>query len=326
MTGGDAALGDHAALCDLLREVWDVAEVRVVGATPLSAGASRLTWSLDVEADGRPVPLVLQRERPGGMGASRADVEAALLSAARQAGVPVPMVVAADATGQVLGSAFLLTERIEGETIGRRILRDEALAGARATFAADCGRILAAVHKMPAGRVPGLAAGDELAGLVDALDSVGEPHPAFELAIQWLGDHRPPATSAAVVHGDFRTGNLIMGPDGVRAVLDWELAHLGAPMEDLGWLCVRAWRFGSALPVGGMGTRESLFAAYAEASGRDVDEAAVFWWEVFGTLKWGVICARQARTHLDGHARSVELAVLGRRVAENEYDLLRMLP
>jgi aminoglycoside phosphotransferase (APT) family kinase protein len=128
------------------------------------------------------------------------------------------------------------------------------------------------------------------------------------------------------VHGDFRNGNLIVGPDGIRAVLDWELAHLGDPLEDLGWLCVKAWRFGSPLPVGGFGTYDDLIQAYEKASGAAVDRAALRWWEMFGVFKWAVICVLQAQRHLTGGQRSVELAALGRRVAENEWDLLQMLP
>lgn len=313
-------------LVDVLRQEWDADDVRIVGATPLSAGASRLTSSVDVVADGGPVvPLVLQRERPGSVGGTL-DVEAQVLRTAYAGGVPVPRLVAVDASGALLGAPFLLTERVEGETIPRRILRDPSLASARERFAADCGRILAGIHGLPVGDVPTLPRRDELQELVGHLDNALVASPAFELAVLWLAENRPAAVEPGVVHGDFRNGNLILGPDGVRAVLDWELTHAGDPMEDLGWLCVRAWRFGERLPVGGLGTREELFSSYAAAGGREVDADTVFWWEVLGTLKWGLICSLQARAHLDGHARSVELALIGRRVCENEYDLLRMLP
>ncbi len=313
-------------LVDVLRREWGADDVRIVGATPLSAGASRLTSLLDVVADGGPVvPLVLQRERPGNVGGSF-DVEAQLLRTAYAGGVPVPRLVAFDASGKVLGAPFLLTERVEGETIPRRIFRNPDLGPARERFAADCGRILAGVHALPLADVPGLPRRDELQELVGHLDTALDPSPAFEIALLWLRDNRPPAVEPVIVHGDFRNGNLIVGPYGVRAVLDWGLAHAGDPMEDLGWLCVRAWRFGGRLPVGGLGSREQLFDAYVEAGGREVDPDVVFWWEVLGTLKWGLICSLQARAHLDGHSRSVELALIGRRVCENEYDLLRMLP
>ncbi len=158
------------------------------------------------------------------------------------------------------------------------------------------------------------------------LDALGEPHPAIELGLRWLDQNRPPSHRTTVVHGDFRLGNLIVGPDGLRAVLDWELAHLGDPLEDLGWLCVRAWRFGESKPVGGFGEYDELFGSYAVASGTEVDPEVVRWWQILGTLKWGVMCIMQASSHLGGWSRSVELAAIGRRVCENEHDLLELLP
>ena len=108
---------------------------------------------------------------------------------------------------------------------------------------------------------------DQVAYYTDVLDDLGQPHPVLELVRNWLIEHRPPSDRRAVVHGDFRLGNLIVGPDGLRAVIDWELAHLGDPMEDLGWLCVKAWRFGAPPPVAGLGDYDELFAAYEAAGG-----------------------------------------------------------
>jgi aminoglycoside phosphotransferase (APT) family kinase protein len=153
-----------------------------------------------------------------------------------------------------------------------------------------------------------------------------QPHPAFELAFRWLRRHLPVSERRTVVHGDYRIGNVIFGPEGVRSILDWELAHLGDPMEDLGWLCVRSWRFGSDdKPVGGIGEREELFEAYEKAGGGSVDPTHVRFWEVFGNLKWACICIGQAKTHLDGAVFSVELASLGRRTAETELELLNLI-
>jgi aminoglycoside phosphotransferase (APT) family kinase protein len=146
------------------------------------------------------------------------------------------------------------------------------------------------------------------------------------LAFKWLDEHRPTASNrTAVVHGDFRLGNVIVDASGLRAVIDWELAHLGDPIEDLGWMCVPAWRFGSRLPAAGVGTREQLLAAYAEQSGVDVDPETLRWWEVSGILRWGMICVTQAFTHTSGIVRSHELAAIGRRVCENEHDLFLAL-
>jgi aminoglycoside phosphotransferase (APT) family kinase protein len=148
----------------------------------------------------------------------------------------------------------------------------------------------------------------------------------FELALRWLKAHAPAGDIAlAPVHGDFRNGNLMVDERGLVAVLDWELAHLGDPMEDLGWLCVNSWRYGRIeLPVGGFGTRAPLFDAYAAAGGV-VDAQRVHYWEVFGTLKWGVICQSMAHAYFTGAERNVERIAIGRRASEAEIDLLALL-
>ena len=127
------------------------------------------------------------------------------------------------------------------------------------------------------------------------------------------------------MHGDFRNGNLLVDARGLQLVLDWELTHLGDPMEDLGWLCVKAWRFGEPLEVGGVGTIDELVAAYEEAGGQTVDRDALHWWLVQKTLQWGIGCMGQANVHLSGMVRSHELAAIGRRVAEQEWDLIELL-
>ncbi|MDP4505262.1 phosphotransferase family protein [Nonomuraea turcica] len=291
----------------------------------LPGGASRETWALDVAAaDGTRHELVLRLESPGATleaGATLA-AEAVLMRTAFQAGVPVPRIVSS-------GESHILMTRVPGETIPRKILRDDAYATARRRLAAQCGQALAAIHRMPLSCVPAAAETaaetDPLRRWRDVLDRLGEPHPVFELALRRLAATRPRPGRRAVVHGDFRNGNLIVGPEGIRAVLDWELAHAGDPLEDLGWLCVKAWRFGSPLPVGGFGTYDDLIHAYERAGGDPVDRDALRWWETFGVLKWGVICVMQTMRHLRGGARSVELAAIGRRVCENEWDLLGML-
>jgi aminoglycoside phosphotransferase (APT) family kinase protein len=154
---------------------------------------------------------------------------------------------------------------------------------------------------------------------------LGEPHPTFELALRWLAANRPPSGRVAIVHGDFRLGNVIVGPDGLRAVVDWELVHLGDPMEDLGWLCVKAWRFGLPKPMAGVAEYAELFESYEAAGGERVDADVVRWWEVMGTLRWGMMCIAQAAAHLTGVSRSHELAAIGRRVCENEHDLFLAL-
>jgi aminoglycoside phosphotransferase (APT) family kinase protein len=285
----------------------------------LSGGASRETFRF--VADGR--PLILQRQRGGDV--RDMGVEANVLRAAFAAGVPVPELVAASTDASAVGSAFMVLTAVDGETIARKILRDEQFAHARTVLPEQFGRALAQLHAIDPATVPGLAAQDQVRMYRQVLDLSGEPHPAFELAFKWLDEHAPPPCAPTLVHGDFRLGNVMIGDDGLRAVLDWELAHVGDPMEDLGWLCVKAWRFGSLLPVAGVGSYEQLIDAYEAASGTTVDPEVVRWWEVLGTLKWGIMCIGQANAHVSGVARSHELAAIGRRVCENEHDLFLAL-
>jgi aminoglycoside phosphotransferase (APT) family kinase protein len=296
----------------------------------LSGGASRETWSFDaVTADGARHALVLRRDPAASIGQSDRSVEFALLDAAHQGGVATPRVLFLLEPDDGLGSGFVM-ERIEGETIPRRILRDDAYAAARPLLARQCGEQAARIHALDLARLPELPVqgARELTALYRGyLDGFGEPHPAFELGLRWLAEHAPPdPPQPALVHGDFRNGNLVVDREGLRAVLDWELAHLGDPVEDLGWLCVKSWRFGvTDQRVGGFGSVDDLLAAYRAAGGRDVDPLELRFWEAMGTLKWGVICEIQAFTHLEGTVRSVELATLGRRVAEMEWDLLELI-
>jgi aminoglycoside phosphotransferase (APT) family kinase protein len=296
-------------------------QVEISGLTRLSGGASRETWAFDAISGDETLPLILRRDppgaprtRPGGM-----PLEARVLRAATSVGVPVPEVVTS-------GDDFIVMRRIEGETIARKILRDEEYAPARPLLAGQCGQVLARLHTLDPERIAGLVEQDQVAQYREVLDNLHEPHPAFELGFRWLDAHRPQSSRRAVVHGDFRHGNLIIGPDGLRAVLDWELVHVGDPMEDLGWLCVKAWRFGVAEnPVGGFGSYDELVDAYEAESGARVDRDALRWWEVLGTLKWGVMCIMQRSAHTSGALRSVELAAIGRRVCENEWDLLELI-
>ena len=296
----------------------------------LSGGASRETWSFDlVDGDGARHGLVLRRDPSGHGGKSARSTEYHLLELAAAGGVIVPRVRRLLEPDDQLGDGFVM-DRVDGETIPRKILRDDEYATARPLLAAQCGDIAARIHAIDPSTLPPLpmqTAASQVDEYREVLDSFGEPHPAFELGLRWLADNLPPAPSEPrLVHGDFRNGNLIVGREGIRAVLDWELTHLGDPVEDLGWLCVKSWRFGVAdRLVGGFGDVADLRAGYESAAGQPFDDATLRWWIALGTLKWGVICIGQAFTHLTGVVRSVELATLGRRVAETEWDLLDIL-
>jgi aminoglycoside phosphotransferase (APT) family kinase protein len=311
--------------------------VVVDGFRRLSGGASRETWTFEArDGDGIAHWLVLRRDPagyPGRVGQSERSTEYALLQAAAAGGVPVPAVRLLLEPGDELGAGFVM-DRVDGETIPRKILRDDEYAAARLRLAPQCGDIAARIHAVDPASLPPLPVLDVGAQLDQQralLDGFDEPHPAFELALQWLDAHVAAAAhdvgdATHLVHGDFRNGNLIVGPDGIRAVLDWELAHLGDPVEDLGWLCVKSWRFGvTNRVVGGFGDIDDLLAAYEARSGRAIAPDHLRFWVVLGTVRWGIICIAQAFTHLNGVVRSVELATLGRRVAEMEWDVLALL-
>jgi aminoglycoside phosphotransferase (APT) family kinase protein len=308
----------------------------VAKVTRLTAGATQEIWRFELVQEGAETPLILRRS-PGGRwtsgGGSSAsiglDAEAEVLKLAARSGVPVPAVRHVLTAADNLGLGFIM-EFVEGETLGGRIVRDARFAETRPRLARQCGEILADIHSIPAEEMPGLRRwqpADLVTHWRDAYDTTGWPRPVFELAFAWLGAHVPPArTRPCLVHGDFRNGNLMFRPhEGVVAVLDWELAHVGDPMEDLGWICVNPWRFGVVdKPVGGFGEREELYAGYEAAGGVEIDRNHVRFWEVFGALRWGVMCAGMTAAFRAADP-SVERSVIARRASETEVDLMRML-
>jgi aminoglycoside phosphotransferase (APT) family kinase protein len=311
---------------------WCSGATGVTRAVRLSGGASQETWSFDIVHPDGDIGAILRRA-PSGYGAAPGRAaglaaEAALMQRAYEAGVPSPRVLHVLQPQDELGTGFIMA-RVEGETIPRKILRGDEFAQARPKLARQLGKVLADIHGLALPQLPELrhmTAAKEIAELERDYRSFGWPRPVFELAIRWLRDHDPgPSHEMTLVHGDFRHGNLIVGPEGLRAVLDWELAHVGDPMEDLGWICVNSWRFGEIdKPVGGLGAREELFAGY-EKAGRRVDPARVKFWEVMGTLRWGVMCCGMMQRFRTGPEHSVERAMIGRRSSETEIDLLRLL-
>jgi aminoglycoside phosphotransferase (APT) family kinase protein len=298
----------------------------------LSGGATLQTWSFDAMADGQLLhPLILRRS-PGGLRSTESlslEVEAELIRALAGGGAPVPAVVHTLMPEDGLGDGFLMT-RIEGETIARKILRDAQFAAIRPRLTAQFGAILGALSGIDTARLPPLPfkpAEVILARLSSRYEKDGVARPVFDLAIRWLQQNAPAGLAPyRLVHGDFRNGNMIIGGDGVRAVLDWEVAHIGDPAEDMAWVCAPPWRFGELdRPVGGLGSRQELFEAYEATTGERVDPARVHYWEVLGSLRWGVSCASMLEWFSSGRDQTVERAMIARRVSENELDLMRIL-
>jgi aminoglycoside phosphotransferase (APT) family kinase protein len=313
------------------------AETGIEGLQRESGGASRQTWSFDAVAGGARHELILRRDPPlaGGKGdrersaALDRATEFAVLRAAFQAGARAPEVLFELTPRDGLGEAFVM-RRVGGTAIARKLLRDPPYAEARKKIAGQLGAILARIHAVDPATLPPLdrrEAADQIASLRGLLDTLGHAAPVFELALAWLDRRKPPPSARpTLVHGDYRTGNYLADESGVTAILDWEGAHLGDPVEDLGWLCVKSWRFGAIdKPAGGFGSREELWRAYEQAGGAKVDRARAHWWEVFGTVRWGIICHTQAWKHLSGAQKSMEMASIGRRAVETEVDLLQLL-
>lgn len=281
----------------------------------LSAGAHRETWSF-VAHDGR--ECIVQRMPSSDGVHAELDTELAILRVAAEAGVPVARVLA------TLPDGFVV-EYVRGESLPQRIMREDRYAAARDGLAAQAGTILAHLHSVPADALPGLSVQDPIERCYEVLDRLDAINPAFELVLRRLALNRPAPRPQTVVHGDFRMGNMLIDERGIAAVLDWELVHLGDPLEDLGYLCVPAWRFGGPQPVAGVGSYQTLIDAYREAGGGDVELGELLWWQTASTVWWGVLCLVQTSRHLRGDTRSVELAAIGRRACEQEWDALAML-
>jgi len=331
-------------LNEILQE--KTAEVYGAGATvenltKLSMGASRECWSFDVSGTGdSPVPLILKRDpvnydadgsiaKPAKDHHTTRTTEGQLIVEGGKLDVPVPEVPFFLEQNERTTEGFIM-ERLEGETLGRRILRNEEYAEARPKLAYQCGHAAARMHQIPLEAVPeikSMSAEEHLAMYYDQLSAIDHPYPGFEYGYRWLQERLGMAgDKTAFVHGDFRNGNIIVNEEGLAAVLDWELGHIGNPFTDLGWICVPSWRYGHYNKrVGGFGDLDDMLQGYADGGGGEIDPEIVRFWEAFGTLRWGIMCIGMGFSHIDGPIKSLEKAAIGRRAAETEYDLLQLV-
>jgi len=321
-----------SALERAMRTAWpDLARLEAM--TRLSGGASQETWSFDAVTKNATIPLILRRA-PGGLPRATGEgasvplaTEAAVIEAARAADVAAPRVRYVLKADDNVGEGYVM-ERLQGETIARKILRDAAFADVRPKLARQCGEILARIHKVDTAPLksllPVVDGPAQLRRYRDIYDAFDYPHPVFELAFTWLEKRMAGAARQTLVHGDFRNGNLLISPNGIEAALDWELTHIGDPLEDIGWVCTNSWRFGVAEKVvGGFGDLPDLIAGYKDAGGGHVDADQVRTWIVYGSLKWGVMCMKMYQGFLAD--RSVERAAIGRRASETEIDLINLI-
>jgi aminoglycoside phosphotransferase (APT) family kinase protein len=301
----------------------------------LTGGANKNTYEFEAEVGGERLHLILQipgkpkEDEPnpleGVMPRVTAEQDALLMIAAREAGVPAPRVRAILEPSDGFDPGYI-TEYVPGETLATKILREDKFTNARTLMTAQCGKILASIHNIDLKKVPFLGrqdAAEMVAGYYKVIDLSGFRLPALEFGMKWAAENAPKAARHTVVHGDFRHGNFIVGDEGIRIVLDWEVGHSGDPMEDLAWVCVKTWRFGGRKPVGGFGTREDLFAAYEKASGLSVDPKHVRWWEAWGGVKWAAGCLRLGTRGVE--EVNVERSAIGRRIEEPLWDYFSLI-
>jgi aminoglycoside phosphotransferase (APT) family kinase protein len=330
-----------SALERALGEHWG-APVAVQRLEELAGGASRRIYGFTATRSGEPRPqeMVARFEASAGRIPGSGVDEYSLLEVAGEAGVMVPRVHCRGRDPQS-GDEFFVMDRARGEAIARRLMREAAYERARAALPGQLARSLARIHSLNVDD-PRLASLREVAvtsgcrefaaSEIEKYDQLlmaaagGHPYPVLAYARRWLTRNRPSAPKESVVHGDFRIGNVMFDDCGLTAVLDWELAHVGDPLEDLGWLAVRAWRFGKAqLPIGGLCSREEFWSFYEREGGVRVDPIAARYWEVFGNWKWAIICVMQGASHRAGLVPDVELAAIGRRVADTEWEILDLI-
>ena len=291
------------------------------GLVNLSRSAARETWRIEGQG------LILRAERPDAPYGLTLEQEFRVHQVVEQGGVLVPRLYTDDVVSGVWERPFYLMDDIDGVTSGRQITQAAELAAARALLLPQLAAQLARVHSIdyaPLGFLPMPRAGysparEAVAQLHESITALSIESPTLEFGVRWAERHAPDDDRWTLVHGDFRVGNFIVGDDGLRAIIDWKFAHVGDPMEEIGYLCVRDWRFGMGRhQVGGIGDLETFLAAYEEAAGRVVNRSAVAWWEVVGNLRRVLACFAQS-------APQVEFAQLGRRAAEMELEVLRLI-
>ena len=308
---------------------------QLIDVQQLTAGASQQTFRISVRhREGHEAKYALRRAQPGlersSYGQVSPSVEAELLELASSAHVPVPKVIESLHSTDGLGDGYLM-EWLQGETMGQRIVKLPELQSARENLAFECGQALARIHAIEVTdrlqEVLHSVSPEELVRETwEAYITLETPQPMIDFTAQWLLNNLPPESDSALVHGDFRNGNLMVSEQGITAVLDWELCHLGDPMRDLGWLCVNSWRFGRRdLPVGGFGVVDDLVEGYEATSGSCVDRDALHFWEVFGSFWWSVTTLGMAQTWRTGETPSVERPVIGRRSSEAQMDCVHLL-
>jgi aminoglycoside phosphotransferase (APT) family kinase protein len=313
---------------------------KVIAFNKLSGGAIQDNFGLSLEIEGGMQSglqeFVVRQDAPSGIAESLSRPEEfRVLEAAFKAGVTVPEPLWLCEDLDVSGQLFYVMTRADGSASPRKLVKSDLTSEQRRTIVRRLGAELANLHTVrpPVRSLDFLALpdqGDAALSRVSTyrrhLQEIGEPHPVLEWALNWLEDNTPEPGPTVLCHCDFRTGNYMIADEKLTAILDWEFAAWSDPAEDLGWFCSRSWRFGAnEREAGGVGEKADFLNGYREAGGSDIDPAAVSYWEVMALMRWAIIALQQARRHISGGQRSLELALTGRMVAQMEFDLLTQI-
>jgi aminoglycoside phosphotransferase (APT) family kinase protein len=305
----------------------------------LPGGAIQENWLLEVDMrDGAlpgPASLVLRTDSPSRVVQSLGrEQEFALLEVAHGAGMTVPEPLFLDSEGIVIGKPFYVMRRAGGTANPRHLTRDPTLDPERAGLTERLGREIARLHVVEPphadleflGSPPTNPAKRRAESFLEQLDGLPDPLPILEWGSRWLQRNAPERQHVALCHGDYRIGNIMIDGGRVTGILDWEFASWSDPMEDIGWLCARCWRFGvDDREAGGLGARQDLYRGYEAETGRMLDWSTVAYWEVMATVRWAIIAHYQGQRHVSGAEFSMELALTGRKAAEMELDVLTQI-
>jgi aminoglycoside phosphotransferase (APT) family kinase protein len=316
-------------------------DLTVTGVARVGGGASRETWTLDARwtesGQKREQGFIIRRDPPASLLESNNSLEFELYTALAGSGIPVPKVRWIEPDGASLDRPFFVMERLPGSSdgTGAVLAQSPDHADLRPIVTRQHAEILAKIHAFDIDRVPSLdrpkSAADSAMHEIERWERTMhadtlEPQPTFELAFSWLKRHLPPPPERlAIVHGDYRTGNFLIDKSGITGVLDWEMAHAGDPIEDIGWLCMKPWRLARDERIGGICTRDEFIEIYEKAGGVKVDRDALKFWEVFSNVKFGIIFITGTKSIVQGKTADITLALTAFINPGLEIELLELI-
>jgi aminoglycoside phosphotransferase (APT) family kinase protein len=316
-----------------LGRAWDE-PVRIENLARISGGASRETYRFDAMRPSGRRRLILRRDPPGSLIETDRRSEFLALKSFHGRGVAAPEPLILELEGAELERPFFIMVRVDGGATASPFqpgAYDPHAAQLGQDFFGTLGRIAAAdAETLPIAEVCEAPALDDCwrreldywSGVIEA-DEL-HPQPIVRAAIRRLRRNPPPpAQKISVVHGDYRSGNFLHDGQGrVLAILDWEMAHLGDPLEDLGWAMDPLWRHNEAHRVAGMLPKAEAIAVWEGASGLKVDPAAFAWWELFASVKGQAIWTSSAKEYRDGGYMEPILGFSGWLTARRHDEIL----